>query len=138
MPPCGVCMWVLCVAPEPTRGKHSADSSAINSRMCNQMTTKPNGSQIDRLFDHLIIVHCTSSTASFLNMLTCSRRISTMVACESFHGSPPNFSLTKSPVSKPTPGRIPSPRRHRLMVLLVQEIIFSYHPSSCRAAVKRS
>ena len=25
---------------------------------------------------------------------------------ESFYGSPPNFSLTKSPVSKPAPGRI--------------------------------
>ena len=66
---------------------------------------------------------------------------------ESFYGSPPDFSLTKSPVLKPDPGRISSNT-----VLLTTSmssfdsplqpkkyinIFSSWHHSSCRAAMKR-
>ena len=61
---------------------------------------------------------------------------------ESFYGgSPPNFSLAKSPVSKPALSRsyllkygVPRnpPRRHRSI------LCFQLYPSLCRAAMKRS
>ena len=54
---------------------------------------------------------------------------------ESYYGSPPNFSLTKSPVSKPAPGLVSpevrwplSPRHHRSIVLcnrLMYDDVFS-------------
>ena len=69
---------------------------------------------------------------------------------EAFYGSPPNFSLTRSPVSKPTPGRVSCntvplrhpPRRRRSIGLCTQENIwmiwFQLFSSLRRAGMKRS
>ena len=70
-------------------------------------------------------------------------------ACyESFYGSPPNFSLTKSPMLKLAPGQFSSntvplatPTSSSDSPLCTQEnimkVLLSLHPSPCRAAVKR-
>ena len=67
---------------------------------------------------------------------------------ESFCGSPPNFSFTKSPILKPAPGRISlnTVPLATLTSLLDRPLLtrkrlgmrFSWHPFSCRAAIERS
>ena len=73
----------------------------------------------------------------------------TQLIMASRYGSPPNFSLTKSSVLKPAPGRIlcnavphatlttsPNSPLHTAVILF--KVMFFQLPFSCRAATKRS